>query len=64
MIGDDWNNECTGSVGRSELLGLIFIDMSHRTRKAITARYFDLRGAHSGFYMFVSSEKHTKCLIT
>ena len=63
MIGNDWNDECTGNEGRAELLGLIFISVSHRVRKALTAHYFDLREAHSGFYMLISSEKYTKCLI-
>lgn len=63
MIGNDWNNACAESEGRSELLELIFISMSHRTRKAITAHYFDLREAHSAFYMLISSEKYTKYLI-
>lgn len=63
MIGNDWNNACAESEGRSELPELMFISMSHRTRKAITVHYFDLREAHFGFYMLVSSEKNTKCLI-
>lgn len=34
-------NACTGNEESSELLGLIFINMSHRARKATTDWYFD-----------------------